>query len=166
MVKNNDIVLRAARPQDARNLWSMLDAVGGLERNSCYAYVLLCSHFASTSVIAEQGRQVLGFLLAYRPPSDPESVFVWQIGVAPMARGAGLGRRMLGELVTRPACRDARFLTATVSDDNSPSLALFRGFARDRRLLCRSEVGFAASLFAEAHPDEPLLRIGPLKGNS
>jgi L-2,4-diaminobutyric acid acetyltransferase len=166
MSDDDDITLRAALPDDARRVWGLIEEVGTLERNSCYAYVLLCSHFASTCVIAERAGQILGFLLAYRPPADAASVFVWQVGVAPRARGRRLAARMLDALVARPSCRDARFLTATVTADNASSLALFQGFARARAVACRRELGFPSALFAETHADELLLRIGPLKGNT
>jgi L-2,4-diaminobutyric acid acetyltransferase len=158
--------LRTPRKEDAAPLRRLLAEVGRLERNSCYAYLLLCTHFATTCLVAEQSGQIVGFVLAYRPPSDPESLFVWQVGVAEGARGAGLARHLLRSLLEQPACRDARFMTATVSPDNAASLALFRGFARARGALCEETRGFCASLFDEPHPEESLLRVGPLKGRT
>lgn len=164
MSTERPVTLRAPRERDAAPLRRLLAEVGTLERNTCYTYLLLCTHFASTCLVAERDGKLVGFVLAYRPPSDPESLFVWQIGVAPGARGTGLGRRMLQAALEQPACRDARFLTATVSPDNAPSMALFRGFAKARGVVCAESVGFAAALFDEPHPDETLLRVGPLKG--
>jgi L-2,4-diaminobutyric acid acetyltransferase len=161
---SEDLTLRPARVEDGRRIWRLLGEVSGLERNSCYAYLLLCSHFADSCVVAERAGELVGFVLAYRPPNDRAALFVWQIGVAPAARGLGLGRQLLDALVALPACRDARFLTATVSPDNGPSLALFRGFARARSVACEEGAGFSAGLFAEPHPDENLLRIGLPKG--
>jgi L-2,4-diaminobutyric acid acetyltransferase len=158
--------LRAPRAEDAAPLRRLLAAVGRLERNSCYTYLLLCTHFATTCLLAERSGQLVGFVLAYRPPSDPESLFVWQVGVAQSARGSGLARRMLRSLLEQPGCRDARFLTATVSPDNVASRAMFRSFARARGALCEETRGFCASLFDEPHPTENLLRVGPLKGRT
>jgi L-2,4-diaminobutyric acid acetyltransferase len=156
--------LRPACVEDGRRIFALVGEVGTLERNSGYAYVLLCSHFADTCFVAERDGKVVGFVLAYRPPSAPEAVFVWQVGVSPTERGQGVGQRLLEALVAAPACLDARFLTATVSPDNGPSLSLFRGFARKRGLECTERVGFPARLFTEPHADEHLLQIGPLKG--
>lgn len=158
------ISLRPASPADAAPLWRLIGDVGTLERNSCYAYLLLCAHFGATCLMAERGGRLVGFVLAYRPPSDPDQVFVWQVGVAPEARGAGLGGRLLEALVAQPACAGVRYLTATVSDDNAASMKLFTGFARRRGVACEVGPGFPAALFAEPHEDENLLRIGPLKG--
>lgn len=156
------VTLRAPVVADAAAIWKLLPEVGNLERNSAYAYLLLCSHFAGTSVVAEREQQLAGFVLAYRPPSEPTSLFVWQVGVAPAARGSGLGTRMLDGALAREACAGVTHLTATVSPDNEASLALFRGFARRHGVACEIGTGFSASLFPAPHPDEDLLRIGPL----
>jgi L-2,4-diaminobutyric acid acetyltransferase len=156
------MMLRAPTAGDAREIWRGLPAIGNLERNSAYAYLLLCTHFADTGIVAEQDGRIAGFVLGYRPPVDPRSMFVWQVGVAPEARGHGLGGRMLEAVLARPSCRNVRYLTATVSPDNTASLALFRGFARRRGIACEEAPCFPGALFPEPHPDENLLRIGPL----
>lgn len=156
------MTLRPPRADDARVIWQVLPEIGNLERNSAYAYLLLCTHFADTGIVAEHEGALAGFVLGYRPPVQPSSMFVWQVGVAPHARGHGLGGRMLDEVLARPGCRDVKFLTATVSPDNAPSLALFRGFARRRGLRCEEAACFPAALFPDAHADENLMKIGPL----
>ncbi len=157
-------VLRTPEPRDAANLWHLLGEIGNLERNSCYTYLLLCSHFASSSLVAERKGDLIGFVLGYRPPSEPSAIFVWQIGVAANERGCGLGNKLLLRLLDQPGCRGVDHVTATVSPDNTASLALFRNFAKTLGVAIVERPCFRAALFAEAHPDENLLRIGPLKG--
>lgn len=154
--------LRAPRESDGLRIWELVREGGVLEQNSAYCYVLMCSHFAAHGIVAERAGELLGFVTAYRPPSDPEAVFVWQIGVAPAGRGRGLGTRLLSGLVARPANRDARFLTATVDPDNEASNRLFAGFAHAQGVALARERGFARELFPTGHAPEPLLRIGPL----
>lgn len=160
------IVVRRPRARDAASVRHMITELGVLEPISCYGYLLLCTHFASTCLLAEQGAELMGCVLAYRPPNQRDSVFVWQVGVLPSARGLGLGRRLLSSLIEQPRCRSARFLTATVSPDNEASLGLFRGFARAHGVPCEEGPGFSSALFDAPHPDENLLRIGPLKGRT
>jgi L-2,4-diaminobutyric acid acetyltransferase len=155
--------LRPPTAQDGAPLWRLLGRTGQLERNSNYTYLLLCTHFADTCVVAEEGGALVGFVLAYRPPSAPDELFVWQVGVAPEARGQGLGGQLLDAALAREASAGVRFLTATVSPDNAASRRLFAALARRRGVPCEVGPGYPAALFAEPHPDEDLLRIGPFK---
>lgn len=158
------VTFRQPTARDAAAIWRELPVIGNLERNSAYAYLLLCSHFAGTSLVAEREGSVVGFVLGYRPPSDPDALFVWQVGVTPAVRGTGLARMLLDAVLATAGCRGVRHLTATVSPDNTASLALFRSFARRRGVPCEEAGCFPAALFPEPHPDENLLRIGPLPG--
>lgn len=157
--------LRPPAAEDAAAIWRALPEIGELERNSAYAYVLLCTHFAGTAVVAHDGAELAGFVLGYRPPTVPDAVFVWQVGVRPAWRGAGLGQRLLDEVVWRAGeVAAVRELHATVAPDNLASRALFHGFARRRGVACAVRAGFPAALFPAAHADEELLVIGPLPG--
>jgi L-2,4-diaminobutyric acid acetyltransferase len=154
--------LRAPKVEDARAVWELVRADDTLELNTAYCYLLLCSHFAENGLIAERAGEVAGFVMAYRPPSDPRAIFVWQVGVAPAGRGQGLATKMLDRLIKQPGNRDVRYLTATVDPDNAPSNKLFAAFAREQGAELEVEAGYEAELFPPGHAPEPLLRIGPL----
>lgn len=162
MSKKDSIQFRSPRVEDGRVVFELVRDGGTLEANTAYCYLLLCSHFAENGVIAEHEGEILGFVMAYRPPSDPDAVFVWQVGVAPTGRGEGLATRMLNHLIEQPGNRDARWLTATVDPDNTPSNKLFAAFARQQSAELNTERGFGPELFPPGHAPEPLLRIGPL----
>ena len=74
---------------------------GVLDLNSTYAYVLLCTDFADSSIVAERDGRVCGFIGGYHPPQRPDVLFVWQVVVAASERGTGLGGAMLDALVHR-----------------------------------------------------------------
>ena len=135
---------------------------GVLDANSPYAYLLLCDHFADTCLAAFRCDELVGFVTAYRPPIRPNSIFVWQIGVAATARGCGLGKRLLRNLLALPACRDVRFLEATITPSNAASWRLFESVARDLGVRLETQVGFRAEDFGSSHEEERLLIIGPL----
>jgi L-2,4-diaminobutyric acid acetyltransferase len=158
-------VLRSPKRADAPALHRLVLESEALEANTCYAYLLLATDFAATSVVAEEDGEVVGFVAAYRPPPRPDAVFVWQIGVAAKARGRGLARRLLEALVALPACADVHFLEATVGTSNVASQRLFTAAARALGVPCRRETGFVAADFGDsAHEDEERFRIGPLSG--
>lgn len=154
------LTIRNARATDAARVWQLAGALDGLEQNTCYAYVLGCTHFAATTLVAERTGAIVGYVLAYAPPGRADTVFVWQVGVAPEVGGRGVGGRLLDELWARCG---ARYLEATVAPSNEASQRLFRGFARRRGAPCEVGPGFSADLFQPTtHEPEHLFRIGPL----
>jgi L-2,4-diaminobutyric acid acetyltransferase len=160
-----DLVLRSPTIDDAAAVWRLARDSGSLDLNSPYAYLLVCSDFATTSVVAEGTDGLVGFVACYRPPTARSCAFVWQVTVADRARGAGLGRRLLTATLAQPGNADVRCLTATVTPDNEPSLRLFRGFADALGVRCEERERFPVDVFpleVGAHEPELELRIGPL----
>jgi diaminobutyrate acetyltransferase len=164
--RGSELTLRTARPADGLALHRIVDEGRVLELNTAYAYVLLSDHFRETTVVAELEGRPVGFVAAYRPPTHPDAVFVWQIGVAEAARGRGLASRLLDTLVRQPGCRGVRFLEATVATDNEPSRRLFESFGRRHDASVEWRDGYSTALLGEGHPPEPLIRIGPLSADA
>lgn len=171
MTKQTDTTIRISHPScrlrpanraDGAALWALVRATGTLELNSAYSYLLLATDFGDHCLIAESDDQTIGAIIGYRPPRDPTSAFVWQIGVAPGMQGQGLGLRMLRAWHDQPANRDANFITATVSSDNLASDRLFRSLARELGAAIEVKPYFTPDMFPSPHPAELLYRIGPL----
>jgi L-2,4-diaminobutyric acid acetyltransferase len=162
---NQQAPLRLRRPSlaDGQALWRTVQQAGTLDLNSSYLYLLLCDAFAETCVLAEQQARLLGFVTAFVRPDRPDCLFVWQLGVVPEARGRGLAKQMLHELLRRPACARLRWIEATVSSSNRASRALFTALARDLGLGLEELPYLSTEHFpAEGgHEAEPLLRLGP-----
>lgn len=154
--------IRATRPEDGAAIHALIERCGTLELNSAYAYVLLADHFRDTSVVAVHEGALVGAVVGHRPPTRPDAVFVWQVGVDPSMRGRRLGIALLRAFASAPGARGARFLEATVAPSNEPSRALFASFARDLGAALHEAPGYPASLFPAGHEPEHLLRIGPL----
>lgn len=161
-VETNPITFRSARHGDGAALWSVIRSAGTLEVNSAYFYLLFASDFGDTCLVAEQDNEIVGAVIGYRPPREPDAAFVWQVGIAPSLRGQGLGRKLLEQWLTLPANADARWMTATISADNEASQGLFRGFARRVGVTCEDFEHFTEALFPGEHEAERMFRIGPL----
>ncbi|ARU05533.1 diaminobutyrate acetyltransferase [Comamonas serinivorans] len=153
---------RSARPADGAALWRLVQATGTLELNSPYLYLLMATDFGGTCLLAEQDGEPAGLVIGYRPPSEPDAAFVWQIGVLPAYRGHGLGLAMLQAWQALPANRHARWVTATVDPDNAASQALFHAFAQRLGTTLKVQPHFTPEQFPVPHPAEPLLLIGPI----
>lgn len=154
---------RTAAPDDGRAVHRLVHQAGGLELNTGYAYVLLCDHFAATTVLAESDGELVGFVAAYVPPRRHDAVFVWQVGVHPEARGLGIASSLLDALISREACRGVELLEATVSPSNEASRRLFESFAGRHGAPFAWSDGYPATHFDGPHGPEHLIRIGPMR---
>jgi len=157
-----EIEIRPPRDRDGRAVHRLIAECPPLDPNSLYCNLLQCTHFADTCAVAEGGRAVVGFLSSYVPPRDPETLFVWQIAVRGEMRGRGIAKRMLFDVLARPACKDVRRLQATVTEANGPSSALFSSIAAELGAAETRRPLFARDThFADSHDTETLIAIGP-----
>lgn len=159
--------LRRPTQADALAMRSLVIETDVLDVNSTYTYLLMATDFADTTIVAERDGDVCGLITGYHPPSRPEVLFVWQVAVARVTQGTGLASAMLDGLVDRvrhDRCGHPVTVEATVAPDNTASRAFFGAFARRHGVPLVEEPRFtAAELDADQnHPDEPLLRIGPI----
>lgn len=156
------IDLETPKATDAAALKALIDQCPPLESNTTYAYLLFCTHFAEESLVARDKDGLVGAIVSYRPPTHPETVFVWQIGVHERARGTGLGLKMLNALADRLAPQGVTFLEATVTPSNSASDRLFHRFAENRGAAVLNTPHFEEHMFGDGdHEAENLYRIGP-----
>lgn len=146
---------------DGLGLWTLARS-NGLDENSPYAYLLWAEYFAdSTVVVTEAGGETpVGFVTGFRPPNDPSTVFVWQIGVDAAHRNQGIAGRMLDHLVETT---DAQWLEATVTPTNVASETLFRRFGERHGAATTTEELFPADQFPPGHEAEHRFRIGPIR---
>lgn len=146
-------------------MWTFVNRHAGLDQNSSYAYVVFADEFSDTCAVADNGRgDLAGFVLGFRPPTRPDTLFVWQVAVAPEHRGQRVADQMIASIVGRPGS-GIQFVEATVTPDNEPSRRMFQRFAESRGVSCRVTPYLGIDDFPtedEAHASEDRFRIGPL----
>lgn len=173
---HQQIFIRQPTPDDGIAVYNLIRRSAFLDNNSLYCYLVLCSHFHQTSVVAslgnntnndpgsDLGNDLVGAVTAYIPPQQPDTLFVWQIAVDAAAQGRGLGRNMLDHLLSRAAMRDINYVETTVTADNQASRALFSSLARRFQAGITESVMFDRSRhFRNLHDTEHKLHIGPLQ---
>jgi L-2,4-diaminobutyric acid acetyltransferase len=144
--------------KDGAAIWRIARDSGKLDLNSSYAYLLWCHDFADTSAVARVDDEVVGFVIGYRRPVEPDTVVVWQVAVAAGQRGKGTAAALLDDLVRHTG---VTHVETTITPDNDASNALFRSLA-DRWGAQMSVAGeFTAGEFPDEHESEVLFRIGP-----
>ena len=158
------LAFRTARTADGPILWALARA-NGLDENSPYAYLLWSEYFGDTTVVATaptdgDGEAPVGFVTAFRRPDEPDTVFVWQIGVDADHRRRGVAGMLLDELVERCG---ATHLEATVTPSNTASETLFRRFGARHGAPVTTDELFGEELFPPGHEAEVRFRIGPVE---
>jgi len=116
--EDGETVASLARSDRHRTLGSLL---GDLSAFEC---------FSNTSIIAELGGEIVGAVVAYVPPYDPETLEILQVVVAGDRENEGLASLMLGHLMRRDACAGISRVATTISSADERTWALFRRFAR------------------------------------
>ncbi|HEX9878411.1 MAG TPA: diaminobutyrate acetyltransferase [Gammaproteobacteria bacterium] len=154
--------VRVPGVRDGRQVHELISTCPPLDENSIYCNLLQCTHLAQTCALAEDRAGVVGFVSAYRLPEAPWNLFVWQIAVAERGRGVGLAKRMLCDILARPACRGVRYIRATVTLDNQRSRAMFDGLAKQLDAPSETTKRFDAAMhFGGRHVSEHEIVIGP-----
>ena len=154
--------LRVPVSEDGAHVHNLVANCPPLDPNSMYCNLLQCSHFADTCVAAEMDGELVGFVSGYIPPATPNVFFCWQMAVGEKARGQGLAKRMLREILQREHCAKITFLETTITEDNEASWAVFRSLAKDLNTEVASEVMFDRERhFGGEHATEMLVRVGP-----
>ncbi|WP_028581075.1 diaminobutyrate acetyltransferase [Desulfogranum japonicum] len=154
------ILYRRPTSQDGPRIHAIAEETGVLSVNSTYAYTLMSRHFPETCIVGEKESEIVAYVIGYTPPSSPETLFVWQIGVARQYQGKGVGKEMLLALVNQ--CKP-RFLESTITRENTASIKVFSslGPALHTKYHFSAEPFFHKEELGQGEEAEYLMRIGP-----
>ena len=165
LIKLHDqpLILRHPTPRDGSALHALIASCPPLDENSCYCNLLQCTHFAATSLVAENTvEKLVGSSSGYQLPEDPSVLFVWQVAVGPEARGMGLARTLLTTLIERVATVGVTKIHTTITKDNDASWSLFRSIAEQLNADLVDQALFHQDThFKGQHATEHLVEIGP-----
>jgi L-2,4-diaminobutyric acid acetyltransferase len=157
--------LRHPQVTDGRSVHALIAACAPLDTNSLYLNLLQCTHFAETCVLAEPTDAVegpVGFVSGYLKPTRPSTLFIWQVAIATSARGCGLARTMILDLLERPVCAQVDHIETTITESNGASWALFRSIARTLDAPLEQQLLFDRDAHLDrVHESEVLVSIGP-----
>lgn len=145
-------LLRKPDATDGAAIWELVKGCKPLDENSMYCNLVQADHFRDTCVLAELDGEVVGWISGHMIPARNE-LFVWQVAVSPRARGLGLGKKMLFELIERETCTEASHLKTTITKDNDASWALFKSFARSIGGNLSDQPHFERETHFEGHHD-------------
>ncbi|MFG1793717.1 GNAT family N-acetyltransferase [Nocardia altamirensis] len=87
---------------------------------------LFLDHFAGTSLIAERDSRLIGFLVGFLSPHEPNTAYIHFVGVNPRHRGKGLARDLYDRFITLARAADRQVVKAITSPGNQGSVAFHR----------------------------------------
>lgn len=119
------LTLRKPSKSDGNRITQFIHNHPSLDTNSSYCHFLQSSHFKNTCIIAEKNNEILGFISGYKKPEEPNTLFIWQMAVAPDYRGKGLALIMLSSILTRKEHSHLAALEATITQSNKSSWRVF-----------------------------------------
>ncbi len=163
---NETLEIRAPRGDEGSAVWQLIKNSGSLDENSVYCNLLQCTHFASTCAVALLDGKVVGWVSGYIPPEEPDVLFIWQVCVSPAARGRGIGKKLIRDVLARDVCADVQRIKSTITDDNEASWALFSSVAAKFDAPLKRQEHFNSDVhFEGAHDTEHLVTIGPFESD-
>ncbi|HER62486.1 MAG TPA: diaminobutyrate acetyltransferase [Desulfobacteraceae bacterium] len=155
-----EITMRSPVSRDAQAMRQLAIDSRVLSVNSTYYYALMARMFGDTSLIAEEGGRLCGYVTAFRPPLQKNTIFVWQVGVADWIQGKGIGKQMLNTIIKQ---QQPEFLEASIAPDNLASRNLFTSVARQWGAdHVYEEPFFTVEDLGSQEGEELLFRLGPL----
>ncbi len=157
-----DFVFRKPCVDDAAEIHAFLQPYKPYVGTSpVYTYLLICRHFSETSVVVESAKgEIVGFVSAFPPPKEKDTVFIWEIGVKKGFHGNNLYIRMIEAIGMRVK---PDYIDFTVNPSNTSSIRRIYELARLFGCDCQKSSCFPAHLFGnQPHEDEDLYRLGPI----
>jgi GNAT superfamily N-acetyltransferase len=133
-VEQPDVVFRRPREADHAVIVRLVDEWWGGRRMHELALRLWFQHFTGTSWIADdRDGQLLGFLIGFVSPDDPETGYVHMIATNPNRRRHGLGAELYRRFFDDVARRGVRRVKAITWPGNRVSVGFHRsiGFRVD-----------------------------------
>lgn len=117
--------MRQAMPGDydaivtVANDWWARDVVPGLPR-------LFLEHFCSTSLLAETDGHMVGFLVGFLSPSQPQVAYIHYVAVDPERRVNGVARCLYDRFLAEASAAGCTRVSAITSRANAGSIAFHR----------------------------------------
>jgi ribosomal protein S18 acetylase RimI-like enzyme len=127
---------RSARPDDYKGIVAVVDRWWGRPIAAALQRLFL-DHFWRTSLIvedptgADRKPALAGFLVGFLSPGAEGEAYIHFVGVAPDARGSGLGRALYEEFFAGMRAHGCTVVHAVTSPVNVESIAFHRAMGFD-----------------------------------
>lgn len=119
------VSIRPATAADAPLMRALAEANPPLDVHTGYTYWVIGHVGEGLSFVAERDGDAVGFVAVVPGALATETALIWQVCVDATARGAGLGRLLVGAARDAAVQRGLARMEFSISTDNAASRALF-----------------------------------------
>jgi len=125
-----NVTIRQAGEEEFLEIHRFISGCGVLESYAEHFFKIILRYFGNTSFLAEADGKIAGLMWGFGSQKDPETFFLWQIGVDPAFRGEGIAHRIMEHAEEHLPRLGFRRIEVTVAPENVPSRRLFerRGY--------------------------------------
>jgi ribosomal protein S18 acetylase RimI-like enzyme len=129
-----DAVIRHAKPSDYGRVIGRVNVWWGGRDMAPMLPKLFFLHFEGTSFVAEEGEDLVGFLIGFLSQTADNEAYIHFVGVAPEHRGEGLGRTLYERFFDEVRAQGRTSVRCVTSPVNQESVAFHEalGFEVDR----------------------------------
>jgi ribosomal protein S18 acetylase RimI-like enzyme len=130
----SDVAIRHARPSDYGRVIGRVNVWWGGREMAPMLPQLFFLHFEGTSFVAEDGEELVGFLIGFLSQTNDDEAYIHFVGVSPEHRGEGLGRSLYERFFEEVVAHGRTSVRCVTSPANEDSVAFHEalGFAVDR----------------------------------
>ncbi len=118
-----ELMIRHAKPSDYQPIIAVVDAWWGGRSMAAMLPKLFFVHFQPTSFVAEQGGEIVGFVVGFVSQTFPDVAYLHFVGVHPGFRGSGLGRALYERFFDAAKALNCRMVRCVTSTVNKGSIA-------------------------------------------
>ncbi|HHS13276.1 MAG TPA: phosphoribosylamine--glycine ligase [bacterium] len=124
-VRVQEPVFQRASEADFLEVFDMVSKMPPLEPYQPHLFKIILRYFQNTCFVARCGDRLVGWVMGFRDQTNPETYFLWQIGILPAMQGSGLGTSLMKYVVKEMAEAGAGRIEATIDPENTASQKLF-----------------------------------------
>lgn len=117
--------ITTARLEEVFKIHELIGKLEGLVQHPVHFYNIMIRYFGNTFFVAKEGDKIAGFVWGFISQSDPEVLFLWQIGVTEEYRGNQLSRKLIDSFTQAARDNGCTRIHATVEPENIPSWKMF-----------------------------------------
>jgi len=126
--------IRNCRETDVDEIRKFVKHSKPLDLHTAFTYWTLFKYFGDTCFVLEKKGRIIGFISGLLSSNQPNTLYLWQIGIDPDYRGNRYAEILLKRVVEAARAKDCKGLQITIAPENRSSYRLFSRFALEQGL--------------------------------